>query len=228
MSDVIVDASYVNAKLNERVVITPNDYHWIASPMPGVARMRLDRICEDVDKVTTIVRYSPNSEFHQHVHEGGEEFFVLEGAFADEHQIFPAGTYVRNPIGTMHTPRVGKEGATIFVKLNQFDNKDTEQIVINTHTTEWRPGLVNGLTVMPLHTFGPESIALVQWAPNTNFQPHKHWGGEEILVLSGTLHDEHGEYPAGTWLRNPHLSEHTPFTTDDGALIYVKIGHLLV
>lgn len=50
--------------------------------------------------------------------------------------------------------------------------------------------------------------------------------GEEILVLDGVFEDEHGRYPKGSWLRSPHLSEHHPFTGPDGALIYVKTGHL--
>ena len=58
------------------------------------------------------------------------------------------------------------------------------------------------------------------------FQPHKHWGGEEILVLEGTFYDEHGVYPKGTWIRSAHLSEHHPYTKEEGALIFVKTGHL--
>ncbi|MBT9532269.1 MAG: cupin domain-containing protein, partial [Pseudomonas sp.] len=46
-----------------------------------------------------------------------------------------------------------------------------------------------------------------------------------ILVLEGTFQDEQGDYPAGTWLRNPHGSSHRPFSTE-GCLIYVKVGHL--
>jgi anti-sigma factor ChrR (cupin superfamily) len=79
---------------------------------------------------------------------------------------------------------------------------------------------------MPLHEYGTEHVALVKWAPNTEFQPHMHWGGEEILVLEGCFYDEHGEYPAGSWIRNPDQSRHTPYTRDEGALIYVKVGHL--
>jgi len=45
-------------------------------------------------------------------------------------------------------------------------------------------------------------------------------------VLDGVFEDEHGRYPKGSWLRSPHLSEHHPFTGPDGALIYVKTGHL--
>jgi len=194
--------------------------------MPGVERMLLDRIGEEKARATSIVRYAPNSEFSNHVHTGGEEFYVLEGIFADEHADYPAGSYVRNPIGTSHTPRIGDDGALIFVKLQQFAQTDNKQFSINTQTATWQPGLVEGLEVMPLHNHGTENIALVKWAPNTQFTQHKHWGGEEIFVLAGTFHDEHGSYPKGSWLRSPHLSEHTPFTEEDGALIYVKTGHL--
>ena len=217
----------INADFAQRVVITPDDYQWEASPMPGVDRMKLDRIGDEIARATSLVRYDPNSQFSPHEHSGGEEIFVLEGVFGDEHGAYPAGTYIRNPIGTKHQPVIGSEGATIFVKLHQFHQQDHSQFAINTKTQAWYPGLVDGLSVMPLHQFEEEHIALVQWAPNTQFQPHRHWGGEEILVLKGTFYDEHGVYPTGSWLRSPHLSQHTPYTKDDGALIYVKTGHLL-
>ncbi|MCP5382281.1 MAG: cupin domain-containing protein [Kordiimonadaceae bacterium] len=216
----------LNSDFDQVVVIRPKDYQWVLSPMPGVERMMLDRIGDEVARATTIVRYAPNSEFSSHVHGGGEEFFVLEGVFSDEHADYPAGSYVRNPIGTAHTPRIGEEGATIFVKLCQFEKEDQLQFSINTKEANWYPGLVPGLSVMPLHEFGTEHVALVKWAPNTLFKPHQHWGGEEILVLEGTFYDEHGSYPKGTWIRSPHFSKHTPFTKEDGALIYVKTGHL--
>lgn len=215
-----------HADFEQRVVIYPEDYRWVPSPMPGVERMLLDRIGDEVARATSIVRYQPDSEFSPHTHGGGEEFFVLEGTFADEHNTYPAGTYVRNPIGTSHTPKVGDQGATIFVKLHQFAEEDTQQKVIDTNTAVWYPGMVPGLSVMPLHEFKGEHAALVKWQPNTEFNPHQHWGGEEILVLEGTFYDEHGIYPKGSWLRSPHLSQHTPYTKDDGALIYVKTGHL--
>ena len=53
------------------------------------------------------------------------------------------------------------------------------------------------------------------------------WRG---LVIGGRIetafYDDDGEYPAGTWIRSPHGSEHAPFTRDEGALVYVKVGHL--
>ncbi len=216
----------INSDLSQRVVIEPSDYHWVDSPMKGVERIMLDRNGDEVARATSIVRYAPYSEFSPHVHGGGEEFYVLDGVFSDEHQSYEKGSYVRNPIGSSHSPKVGKDGAKIFVKLHQFDKKDSQQKVINTPNQPWLPGLVKGLSVMPLHEFESEHVALVKWAPNTRFNHHQHWGGEEILVLEGTFHDEHGSYPKGSWLRSPHQSKHTPFTKEDGALIYVKTGHL--
>ena len=216
----------LNADFSERVVIRPEDYQWVDSPMPGVERMMLDRIGDEVARATSIVRYAPNSSFSPHVHSGGEEFIVLDGVFSDEHDDYPAGSYIRNPIGTSHTPSVGEEGCVIFVKLHQFDPDDDTQLALNTNDMQWHQGLVDGLQVMPLHSYEGEQISLVKWAPHTQFNPHQHWGGEEILVLEGTFHDEHGSYPKGSWIRSPHMSKHTPFTLADGALIYVKVGHL--
>ena len=78
-----------------------------------------------------------------------------------------------------------------------------------------------GLKVMPLHEYQTEHAAMVKWDPNTRFNAHKHWGGEEIYVVDGVFYDQFGAYPKD-WIRSPHLSEHQPFTRDEGALIFVK------
>ena len=184
----------------------------------------LDRVGGEVARATSVVRYARDSKFDRHRHGAGEEFIVLDGVFSDEWGDYPAGTYVRNPPGSGHAPW-SEKGCTLFVKLRQFDAKDTERSVIDTRSAAWSPGLVEGLSVLPLHTFGPEHVALVRFAPGTVFQPHTHFGGEEVFVLDGVFEDEHGAYPAGTWLRNPHLSRHSPFSRQ-GCLIYVKVGHL--
>ncbi len=192
--------------------------------MQGVERQMLDRMGAESGHATSIVRYAPDSWFSEHEHTGGEEFFVLDGVFSDQYGDFPAGTYVRNPIGTRHKPHsVG--GCTIFVKLHQFESDDTRQFRVDTRSATFLPGSAPGLTVLPLHNHGAENVALVRWQPGTRFSRHRHFGGEEILVLEGTFQDEHGDYPKGSWLRSPHLSEHTPFS-DEGCLIYVKTGHL--
>ncbi len=216
----------LNAEFDKRAVIRPGDYEWVPSPMPGVERMMLDRIGGEVARATSLVRYAPDSTFSPHTHGGGEEFLVLEGEFGDEHALYPAGTYVRNPIGTSHSPRVGARGCTIFVKLHQFDEGDTRQFALDTNVATWEPGSIDGVEMIVLHEFARERVELVRIAPNVQFPAHRHEGGEEILVLEGTLWDEQGEYPAGSWVRNPDGSDHASFTRADGALIYVKFGHL--
>ena len=91
----------------------------------------------------------------------------------------------------------------LFVKLDQFDPQDTVAVRISTRTTDWLPGQGN-LEVMPWHDFRGEHVALTKWPAGERFQPHTHFGGEEILVLSGEYRGGFGSYPAGSWLRNPH------------------------
>lgn len=214
----------INADFSQRVVVWPEDYNWVASPATGVERMMLDRIGDEVARATSLVRFAPKSYFESHSHDGGEEFLVLDGVFSDESGDYPAGSYVRNPIGTSHKPHTDA-GCTIFVKLHQFAADDTAQIRIDTGSEPLRPGMVEGLSVLPLHSVPGENVALVRWAPGTQFTAHQHWGGEEIFVIEGVFEDENGRYPAGSWLRSPHLSRHRPFS-DEGCLIYVKTGHL--
>lgn len=216
----------INSDFSQRVVVRPEDYRWVGSPAPGVERMMLDRIGDEVARATSLVRYAPNSSFSPHVHGGGEEFFVLDGEFGDEHRRYPAGTYVRNPIGTSHSPRVGEQGCVIFVKLHQFDEEDDTPVVIDTRQAEGSLQWAPGLEALPLHQFRNERVFLVRWAPNTRFMEHRHDGGEEIFVIEGSFADEYGAYPAGTWLRYPAGSTHNAFSREVGALLYLKTGHL--
>jgi anti-sigma factor ChrR (cupin superfamily) len=215
----------INANFDEPVVINTHTQSWVSSPSSGVDRIMLDRVGGEVARATSIVRFKPGSHFPEHAHGGGEEFIVLDGIFSDEHGDFGPGYYMRNPVGTSHTPFT-EEGCTIFVKLWQFQDGDNEPVRIGTQTADFSPGIEQGLSVLPLYQFNTESAALVRWQPGTYFSRHTHFGGEEIYVLEGTFQDEHGIYPAGSWLRSPHMSVHTPFS-DEGCLIYVKVGHLL-
>ena len=217
-------AMELRADLQQSVWLDTAALPWQPSPLPGVERRLLDRRGGEVARATSLVRYAPGSRFERHSHGGGEEILVLDGIFADEHGAYPAGTYLRNPVGSSHAP-FSMEGCTILVKLQQMHPADQQRLVIDTTTAAWRPGLVPGLAVLPLHAFGSETVALVRWAPGTVFQAHSHPGGEEILVLEGVFQDEHGTYPAGCWLRNAPGSVHRPWS-DGGCTIWVKTGHL--
>ncbi len=189
--------------------------------------MPFDRIGSDSVRSTNIVRYTSHHELALNLYDGDTEIFILEGTFTDDQREYPVGTYVRNPIGTLPRARVGTQGCILFIKAYQFSQNDKQPMAINTHQATWRPGIADGLQVMPLHENEHEHVALVRWAPHTQFTQHSHRGGEEILVLEGIFYDEHDRYPTGSWIRSPHLSTHTPFTKEEGALIYVKVGHLL-
>ena len=149
----------------------------------------------------------------------------LRRALHDEQGVYGPGTYIKNPVGSAHAPS-SPEGCTLFVKLRHLDARDNERVVIDTRRSEWRQGMVEGLKVLPLNTFETQNTALVRWAPQTFFNPHRHCGGEEIFVVEGVFSDEHGDYPAGSWLRSPHMSQHQPFSRE-GCLILVKTGHLV-
>lgn len=213
----------LNMNFAQRVVIDTESMPWVASPAKGVWRKPLEREDAESGHTTSVVRYDAGSRFNTHPHPMGEEIFVLEGIFSDEQWDYPAGTYLRNPPGSQHAP-FSDQGCTILVKLNQFDERDSASIRVNTHTQAWLPG-IGGLEVMPLHEFEHEHVALVKWPEGERFQPHRHFGGEEIFVLSGEFADEHGRYPKGSWLRSPHMSEHFPFVEQE-TIILVKTGHL--
>ena len=215
----------INMQFEQRVVINTNDHPWQPSPASGVWRKPLAREEAERGHATSVVRYDPGASFPHHGHPLGEEILVLEGVFSDEGGDFGAGSYFRNPPGSSHAP-FSRSGCVLLVKLHQFLPNDSAQVCIDTSRASWLPGRGN-LKVMPLHEFAHEHVALVSWPVGEISQPHRHPGGEEIFVLSGELKDEFGVYPRGTWLRSPHMSEHTPYVNQE-TVIWVKTGHLSV
>ncbi|ABV35973.1 anti-ECFsigma factor, ChrR [Shewanella sediminis HAW-EB3] len=214
---------HLNLDFSKRVVLDSNTLDWLPSPLEGVTRKPLARENLESGHATSIVRYQAGSHFSAHSHPMGEEIFVLAGTFSDEDGDYPQGTYIRNPPSSSHRP-FSTAGCTLFVKLNQFDPNDTERVRIDTRALPWQAG-IGGLKVMSLHDFEGQHTALVKWPADEVFQSHRHFGGEEILVLSGQFEDEHGQYPTHTWIRSPHLSEHHPFVKQE-TVIFVKVGHL--
>lgn len=213
----------LNMDFSKTACVRPQEQDWVKSPADGVSRLHLEREAEESGHTTSFVRFEPGSHFPQHQHHQGEEIYVLEGVFSDENGDYPAGTYLRNPPGSIHTPFT-KQGCTLFVKLEQFQADDLKSVVLLPQDQHWQPGIGN-LKVLSLHTHHTESTALVFWPQNEVFQRHTHWRGEEIVVIKGNFIDEYGEYPAGSWVRSPHLSQHHP-RVDVETLILVKVGHL--
>ena len=215
----------LNADLTQRCVIDSTQLPWLDSPAPKVQRRLLERVGAEVARATSVVRYAPGARFDAHTHDLGEEILVLEGTLSDELGDYGPGTFIKNPPGSQHAP-FSEGGCTLVVKLRHLDPLDQQRVVVPTRQAPWHQGLVPGLTVLPLWEFGTCHSAMVRWAPGTYFNPHRHFGGEEIFVVEGVFSDEHGHYPQGSWLRSPHLSQHQPFSRE-GCLILVKTGHLL-
>jgi len=215
----------VRADFSRKEVVRPGDAQWVPSPQAGVNRLMLDRIGDEIARATTLVRFDPGSFFPYHEHGGGEEIFVVEGSIEDEHGSYPAGTYLRDPIGSAHSPFT-KGGCLLFVKLWQFSKQDVTRKVIETQPGDWMRAGMDGMAVQPLHDFAGETTYLIRIAPGLRLDHNTHPGGEEILVLEGTFSDEFGDYPAGTWIRDPVGSAHTPFSTP-GCTLLIKSGHLL-
>lgn len=215
----------INAEFEKRVVVHSEELPWVESPMAGVSRRPLDRVGGEVARATTIVRYAPGSKFSPHVHTGGEEFVVLDGVFQDEHGDFPAGSYIRNPPQSSHTP--GSEpGCVIFVKLWQFDMADRTHVRLNTNFM----GSVNsrqqeGVSVTPLYIDDMEEVILLTLKPNApvNLEAEH---GLECLVLDGQI-DESGEtLTKHSWLRLPEGSEFNAKTGGADTKLWIKRNHL--
>jgi anti-sigma factor ChrR (cupin superfamily) len=210
----------MNADMNKRVLLDTHAMAWLTTD--EAAFKPLDASAEA--STTRIVRVAPGGILAAPDAGRGEEIIVLEGELADAHACYAVGAYLRNPPGS-NPALTSATGCVAFVKRYAFERDDTAVVRIDTATAPWLPGLVPGLAVMPLHQHSHEHAALVRWQPETHFQSHAHFGGEEILVLAGVFEDEYGSYPAGSWLRSPHLSRHQPFSRP-GCTIYVKTGHL--
>jgi hypothetical protein len=212
----------LNADFSQRVAIHSAELDWIASPMPGVERRMLDRIGDEVARATSIVRYAPGSSFSAHTHTGGEEFIVLDGVFQDEHGDYPAGTYVRNPPTSAHTP--GSEpGCTIFVKLWQFDLDDRTQFRTDMQAALAAP--VDGVATALLHKDERETVTFAHFDPGavlTSSAP----GGIELLVIDGALIEAGETFAKGGWLRLPEGAPLSLVAGPDGAKIWMKTGHL--
>jgi len=99
------------------------------------------------------------------------------------------------------------------------------RVVVDTRGMAWEPSPSGSVWRKPLYRRGGELgpvTSLVRYAPGGSFREHAHPEGEEILVLEGVFSDEHGDYPAGTFLMNPHGSRHSPGSVS-GCTLFVRL-----
>ena len=101
----------------------------------------------------------------------------------------------------------------------------SERVLIHSDQTEWQASPMQGVSRRMLDRIGGEvarATTIVRYAPNSHFSAHTHTGGEEFIVLDGVFQDEHGDYPTGTYVRNPPTTSHTPGAAQ-GCTIFVKL-----
>ena len=160
-------------------------------------------------------------------HDGSKllEILVVRGLLNLNGEALGPASYVRLAPGVSVTFTV-TQASMVYLNERTPTEPEKDSYALHGDQLDWRQGMVPGLKVTSLHQGLTKHTALVRWAPETRFNPHTHVGGEEILVLEGVFRDEHGSYPAGTWIRSPHMSNHRPFTGPEGATILVKVGHL--
>ena len=101
----------------------------------------------------------------------------------------------------------------------------SKRAIVHAMTLPWVPSPIAGVDRRMLDRIGDEvarATSLVRYAPNSKFSAHVHGGGEEFLVIEGVFSDEHGDFPVGSYIRNPPTTRHTPRSAP-GCVIFVKL-----
>jgi anti-sigma factor ChrR (cupin superfamily) len=108
------------------------------------------------------------------------------------------------------------------MKINaDFDKR----VLLHADEIDWRASPMPGVSRRPLDRRGDEvarATTIVRYDPGSHFAAHTHDGGEEFIVLDGVFQDEHGDFPAGSYIRNPPTSQHMP-GSELGCTIFVKL-----
>ncbi len=196
---------------------------WAATGTPGVEKKLLVAGNEANIHEVSILHSEPGARLPSFPDGWGIEVVVLKGSWQLPEGTLQGNGYSRRPPGEAGAGST-TTGCTLYVRSGPFAEDDRELVHSQAEGEPWHAGHGN-LRVKSLHSLGNEGTALVHWPAGERFIPHEHWGGEEILVLSGTFRDEHGMYPKGTWIQSPNLSTHHPFVEEE-TVIFVKTGHL--
>ncbi len=104
----------------------------------------------------------------------------------------------------------------------------SRRVVIDTEEMPWVDSPLPGVERRMLERDGDEvarATSIVRYAPGSRFAEHTHGLGEEFLVLEGVFSDEHGDYSAGTYVRNPPGSRHRP-RSGSGCTLFVKLRQM--
>ena len=123
------------------------------------------------------------------------------------------------------SPALGLCGLLIKEELMELNSDFSKRVLIHSDEIDWIPSPMPGVDRRMLDRIGDEvarATSIVRYAPGSHFSSHTHTGGEEFIVLEGVFQDEHGNFPVGSYVRNPPTSSHTP-GSEPGCTIFVKL-----
>jgi len=101
----------------------------------------------------------------------------------------------------------------------------SRRVLVRDADNPWVASPTAGVARKMLDRIGTEvarATSIVRFDPGSAFPAHTHDGGEEFIVLDGVFQDEHGDFPAGAYIRNPPTSRHAP-RSGPGTTILVKL-----
>ncbi|MFK7855217.1 MAG: cupin domain-containing protein [Granulosicoccus sp.] len=225
----------VNNDFLERAVSIPANALWLPTQVTGVDLRILEYIPGKAPRLTGLLRLDPAVSPAQLGENSDLEILMLKGELETEMGIYPSGLYIRLPTSgeaplqplTLRSElnRKHEKPALLYFASGQMMSSDSEQRRLDTNDeSRWLPGPVEGTEVLPLHGHGTGNAMLIRWNSTIAFKPRLDPMGEEVLVLKGSIHDRHGHYPAGSWIRNP-IHAWQSWGAKSGTVVYYKNGH---
>ncbi len=225
----------VNADFSQRAVSLSTHADWRSTQLTGVDLRILEYIPGAKPRLTGQLRLDPASSPALLGEHSDLEILMLHGELETHMGMYPGGLYVRLPAPDnaeqerliLRCDQFQKynEPALLYFATGQMMSSDSEQRRINTDDeSRWLPGPVQGTEVLPLHGHGTGNAMLIRWNATIAFKPRLDPMGEEVLVLKGSIHDRHGHYPAGSWIRNP-VAAWQSWGAKAGTVVYYKNGH---
>ena len=112
-----------------------------------------------------------------------------------------------------------------MTEISNLNMDFNQRVVIASEEQPWLASPKAGVWRKPLAREQAEqghATSIVKYDAGASFSAHNHPLGEEILVLDGVFSDQTGDYPAGTYIRNPKGFVHAPYSTD-GCTLLVKL-----
>lgn len=133
----------------------------------------------------------------------------------------------RTPVANPRNLAASSSASDSETRMTQSINGDLSiRVAVDTNRMPWMPSPSGSVWRKRVHRVGPaesgQVTSVVRYDAHSAFPAHDHPDGEEIFVLGGVFSDEHGDWPAGTFLLNPEGFRHRPFS-DAGCLLFVKL-----